>query len=164
MPSNFDLWLILEQCTWDRFRRSIPHAHIRFDPCHLRNPNLPSKNLNTDPTFSTCDISRTFRPIWIKKHKIDLHVRNTSSEPVSTALCQPYTSSKLCTKMTSFLTLKVANFCTTTCWRAGPDSGPHTFNNPVKIFNSRPPWGRRYVRNDRYRQQLSYPGTTNDFY
>ena len=42
------------------------HTHIRFYPCHLRNPNLPSKNSNTGPTFSKCDISRTIHA-WVEE-------------------------------------------------------------------------------------------------
>ena len=29
-----------------------------YNPCELRNPNLPTKNSNMGPTFSSLDISR----------------------------------------------------------------------------------------------------------
>ena len=40
-----------------------PYTYLRhYNPCELRNPNLPTKNTNTGPTFSKCFSCR----IWTR--------------------------------------------------------------------------------------------------
>ena len=67
--------------TSDKFRPTILYTHgidIRFDPCPLRNPSLPSKNSNTGTTFSTSYRAVSLCVFHVLKHtgKLPLYLWN----------------------------------------------------------------------------------------